>query len=157
MEATESILVENDVARLRLQFVEDLGVPRVSDEDSARSTIRGSDCLTNTILQMANPNGSIGRTKVRKIRAKRHLQIDDRYPRAARSHQSPRRRWNDCPNLRNAHSKSIQQAALGSEVVLHINDDDRGPCRIDRNRFWLCINHDNSALWSHWVADCPLR
>ena len=41
-----------------------------------------------------------------------HLQIDDQYPGAARSRQSPRRRWNHRSNLRNADSKAIQQAAL---------------------------------------------
>src|SRR5215475_4851937 len=112
MEATEPVLVENDIAGLRLQFVEDLGVPCVADEDSTRNAIRGGDGLTNTSLQMADSVGSVGSAKVRKIRAIGHLEIDDRYPRAARSRQSPRRRWNDSPNLRNAHSKAIQQAAF---------------------------------------------
>ena len=39
----------------------------------------------------------------------------------------------------------VEQAALGAEVILHVDDNYRSPCAINRNRFGLSIELDNPA------------
>ena len=76
---------------------------------------------------------------------KAHLEINNLEARAAgRGHDS--RSGADGPlNYGNIKSTMVEQAAFGAEVILHVDDDYRGLCAIDRDRFGLRIELDNPA------------
>ena len=53
----------------------------------------------------------------------------------------------DCPsNHGNIKSCTVEHATCGAKVILHIADDHRSPCGIDRDGFELRIEPDNTAF-----------
>src|ERR1700676_2774976 len=49
-------------------------------------------------------------------------------------------------NAGNINATQVQKAALGTEIVLHVNDDYRSLCDINRSRFRFRIELDNPAF-----------
>ncbi len=72
------------------------------------------------------------------IGTKPHLKINDLDLRLASRHQYFCGGVNSLSNAGNINSSQIEHAALSAKVILHVVDNDRSLCDIDRNRFGLC-------------------
>jgi len=89
---------------------------------------------------MADSVGSVVSSKVRKIRTKTHLQIDDRDGCMARRGQDSGGGANGSLNHGNINAKPVEHATSGAIVILHIDNEERTPCRIDGD--WLRLGSE---------------
>lgn len=134
IEAAIASLVDNDVLGLRLEFVHDLGVPGITDQDPAFASIRCAHGLSISHAGGLQPVRRIGRTNVRQIRTKTHLEIDHLDVPMAGCFEDSRNGCNDSLDRRDVDSGAIEHSALAPEVILHVDDDDYGSRGIDRDR-----------------------
>jgi len=95
---------------------------------------------------MPHPIRRVGRTDAREIGTEAHLQIDDLDARLP-GHRQDSGGGADGPlNHGQINSSTVEHATLGPEVILHVDDDHRSPCGLDRDRFRLRIEPDNLAF-----------
>jgi len=57
-------------------------------------------------------------------------------------------------NHRNVESRTVKQATLGAEVILHVDDDHCSLCHVDRNRFGLRIEPDDASFLVSLPKSC---
>src|ERR1700687_906461 len=77
---------------------------------------------------------------------KAHLEINYLDARLAGRGQDSCSGADGLSNAGNINSGQVQKAALGTKIVLHVNDDYRSLCNINRSRFRLRIELDNPAF-----------
>src|SRR6266403_5641957 len=78
---------------------------------------------------------------------KAHLKINNPEAGVARRGQDSRSRADGLLNYGNIVSSMVEQAALGAEVILHVDDDYRSLCAIDRDRFGFCVYLHKPTFW----------
>jgi hypothetical protein len=139
-EAAEPMLDHDQVALLRRQFRQNVRVPGVLDENTAFLSVGRRDWLANAQPEMQDAVGRFRSARVREVAGKRHFQIDHGHPGAASDVEDARGRGHSSLDSRNVDTCPGKHAAFGSEVVLHVDDNDRGPVRIDVQRMRLGLN-----------------
>src|SRR6266404_3830126 len=88
----------------------------------------------------------IGCAQIGKFRAIAHLEINDFQPGLARCWKHFCRRSNNVLRTGNIDASALEHPALGSEIILHVDNNDRASSWIDRDGFWFCIERDHSGL-----------
>jgi hypothetical protein len=149
VEPAVSVLIENHVAGFGLEFGNYVGVPCIANQNTTCRSMRRRCFLTCAQWQMLKPVGRIRSARVREIGAESHLQIDDKYPGLACSGQYPTGRRYDGPIPRDIDPGERHHPAMGSEVVLHVDDDDGGSCRLDHQRLGPSVNSDPFGFRCH--------
>ena len=79
--------------------------------------------------------GSSAAPRSERSATKAHLEIDDRDACLARRGQDGGGGANGSLNHGNINAKPVEHAARGAKVILHVDDEQRTPCRIDGD--WL--------------------
>src|SRR6266481_5484074 len=88
---------------------------------------------------------------------KAHLKINNPEAGVARRGQDSCSGADGLLNYGNIKSSMVEQAALGAEVILHVDDDYRSLCAIDRDRFGPRVELDNPAFHVLSRRACLLR
>jgi hypothetical protein len=140
-----SMLVENDVARFGRQVRHNLSIPGISNEDPTCRSVWSGDCLTYAQWSMLDPVWSAGRTRIGKIGSKAHFQVNDNDAGAPRCSQDAGGGRNGVSDAGNVDARPSEHPALGTEVILHI-DNNHGAVRWD-DRESLGLSIDNDLSW----------
>src|SRR5882762_7844544 len=77
MERAVPVLIDDRIARLRLEFRNDVGIPRIPDENSARAPVRSFQSLSDTVRAPPVAIRSAWRAKVGEIGADSRFDVDD--------------------------------------------------------------------------------
>src|SRR6266566_3805092 len=98
------------------------------------------------MTQVSQAVRRIGSAQVREIWAKSHFEINNLDTRVASRFQYFCSGADGLSNTRNINSSQVEHAALGTKIVLHVNDDYGTFCDINRGCFGLRINSDTPAV-----------
>src|ERR1700682_3311915 len=140
------MFVHHNVAGLRLELVEDIRVPSVANQNPTFSTVRCMNGLPDAAREVPHPVRRIGSAHVRETRKKSHFEIDNFDACLASGCQYFRYRVDSLSNAGNIKSSQVHHAALGAKIILHVNDDYRSLCSIDREGVGLGIEAYKPAL-----------
>ena len=97
-------------------------------------------------MEMSYTIRRIRRPQIRKIGTKAHLQINDRNASGADGGQNGCNRANGLPDWCNIEPQVVDYATLCSEVVLHVDDNQRSLGKIDLNWFRFGVQLDAATL-----------
>src|ERR1700758_4222337 len=136
------MFIDDSLAILRYKFRNYSCIPRVTNQESAFGAIRCSEGLANTNHQVPHAIGRIGRTQIREIRSKAHVEVNDFDTCFTRCPQHSSRRDNGSLNHGNVQTRVIEQTALGAKVILHVNDNYGSSSSINRDGFRAGIECD---------------
>jgi len=140
------MFVDDNVVGLGPELVHDIRVPGVADQNSTFSTVGGMNGLPDAERQVPQAVWRIGSAQVGEIRTKSHFEINNLDARPASRYQCSCYRADGLLNTGNINSGQVEHPALGAKIVLHVYDDYRSFCDINRNRFGLRSEPDNPAL-----------
>ena len=128
IEATEAMLVEDELTLLRRQFRKNVRVPGVPDEDTTGGAIRCRDRRPNP-GEMSEPVGRIRRTCIGEIGLKAHLDVDHRDFRLPRGGQQACGRSDGPLNHGDVNPSAVEHPPFGPKVILHV-DDQHAACAV---------------------------
>ena len=148
IESAVTLLVKNNVAGLGRQLRHDLRVPGIADENPAALPVRGGYSVAQAQAAMLDPVRSIEVPSIREVRPVAHLKVDDAYAGLPRRGQNAGRGRNGATDGRDIDAGLVEHPAGGTEVILHVDDNNGALHEIDSQRFGLRID-DNLSVSRH--------
>lgn len=112
MKATVAMLGDDNVARLRSQFIQYLRVPRSLDQDAAFRAVWRPDRLPDAQRLELDPIRGVGLPGVGEVRSELHLQVHDLQTRTACRRENPFRWFDHLPNR-----GDVDPGALGIPTI----------------------------------------
>ena len=137
------------------EVAQDVGIPRVLNQEAASAAVGCLNWLADPESEVPDAVGSIRSAEIREVTLKRHLQIGDLHAGTASVSEHAGGWLDNGLSRRDRHARSGEHTSLGHEIVLHVDDDDRGLGRIDRQRSRSRVNLNSASYPAHqrWLPD----
>ena len=112
------MFVDGEVIGLRFEFVNNIRIPCVADQNPTFPTVRGMKALPDIERQVFQAVRRIGSTEVREVWMKSHFEINDFDTGMASRGQHPYD-WGDSLSIAgNINASEVGRATLSSKIVL---------------------------------------
>ena len=136
-EGAVSMFGDHSIAWSGLKFRDDCRIPSVANEDLASGAARCLHCRADVHAPVLDPMRGILVPRIGEVGIVFLPGVDDKQSRTPRCLEHPGNRLNEGRNRRDIKASTVEHSSMATEVILHIDDHNGRPARVEAYRLRL--------------------